>query len=100
MYVRFLRRSMSVSVSSNVPRYLHFFQSFLCVLLIVCCIVFLSFILILTWIINVRKEHSTFRFLIKMASGTIEIPLRDTDEVIETCYNFFVDMYLFFFKIL
>ena len=44
MYERFLRRSMSVSVSSNVPRYLHFFQSFLCVLLIVCCIVFLSFI--------------------------------------------------------
>ena len=30
MYVRFLRRSMSVSVSSNVPRYLHLFQSFLC----------------------------------------------------------------------
>ena len=28
MYVRFLRRSMSVSVSSNVPSYLHFFQSF------------------------------------------------------------------------
>ena len=44
MYVRFLRRSMSVSVSSNVPRYLHFFQSFFCILLIVCCIVFLSFI--------------------------------------------------------
>ena len=34
---------MSVSVFSvqfNVPRYLHFFQSFLCVLLIACCIVF------------------------------------------------------------
>ena len=31
---------MSVSVSSNVPRYLHFFQSLRCVLLIVCCIVF------------------------------------------------------------
>ena len=44
MYVRFFRRSMSVSVSSNFPRYLHFFQSFFCVLLIVCCIVFFSFI--------------------------------------------------------
>ena len=40
MYVRFLRRTMSVSVSNNVPRYLHFFQSFFCVLLIACCIVF------------------------------------------------------------
>ena len=40
MYVRSLHRSMSVSESSNVPRYLHFFQSFFCVLLIVCCIVF------------------------------------------------------------
>ena len=44
MYVRFLRRSMSVSVSSNVPRYLHFCQLFLCVLLIVCCIDFFAFI--------------------------------------------------------
>ena len=44
MYVRFSCHSMSVSVSSNVPRYLHFLQSFFCVLLIVCCIVFVSFI--------------------------------------------------------
>ena len=44
MYIRSLRRSMSVSVSSNVPRYLHFFQSFFYVLLIVCCIVFVSLI--------------------------------------------------------
>ena len=28
MHVRFIRRSMSVSVSSNVQRYLQFFQSF------------------------------------------------------------------------
>ena len=38
-----LHRFMSVSVSSNVPLYLHIFKSFL-VLLIVCCIVFVSFI--------------------------------------------------------
>ena len=41
-HVRFLCRSMSVSVPSNVPRFLHFFQSFLACS--VNCIVFVSFI--------------------------------------------------------
>ena len=51
MYVRFICRSMSVSVSSNVPRYLHFLQSFFCFLLILCFIVFVSFIVkfFLSW---------------------------------------------------
>ena len=44
MYVNSSHRSMSVSVHSNIPRYLHFFQSFWCFMLIICCIAFVSII--------------------------------------------------------
>ena len=62
MYVSCLRRSMSVSVSSNVPRYLHFFQSF-CVCSVNCMLYFFFF----SFIVKFRSSKIRAIFFIALS---------------------------------